>query len=120
MSARLTLTTPIAVPNVRFVDCVDRITDDPDTGELFVTLELRQAGNILVARVQCRITNGQADGIRAKVAPAGPADWAEVFSTSAGVSTAYTTCKAQYQSGGRTGLLTQMQTLGLLPAGVVA
>lgn len=129
-TARLTLTTAIPVPNVKFFDCVQKVVDDPDathpeiggnpTGELTVTFEIRQQGNVLVSTLQCRIVNTQAEGLRAKSAPTGPADWAEVFSTTSGVATAYTSCKASFGSGGRAGLVTQMQTLGLLPAGVIS
>lgn len=131
MPVRWTVTSQIGVPNVRFFDQVGKLIDDPDAahpeiagapvGELLLTWEIRQQGNLLVAILQTRIVNGQAEGLRAKVAPIGPADWIEVFSSTAPlVATAYNSCKTAYQSGGRQSLCIQLLNLGLLPPGAAS
>jgi hypothetical protein len=117
---RLTLTAPIGVPNIRHIDSVGRVTVDPDAGELQATLRVALTGNLDYFTATVSIKNGVAEGIRAKASPTGAADCAEVFSTSAGVATAYTDCRAAFNSGGRTALLTAMQVAGLLPAGAVS
>jgi hypothetical protein len=119
MPARLTFTTPIGVPNIRYVDSVGRITVDPDAGELQVPLAVSLQGGLPYFTATVTIKNGTAEGIRAKASPTGAGDCAEVFSTSSGVATAFNDCRDAFNTGGRAALLTAMKAAGLLPAGAV-
>ena len=124
MPTRITLTTPIPVNNIRFIDCVDEVIDDPDLGVMLVTVTVAMQSNVPYRakgdrRLQLRIANGRAEGIRAVATPKNEQDFAEQFSTTTGVATAYTQCRSAFNTSRAAGVA-QMQSLGLLPAGALS
>lgn len=120
MPNTLTLTTPIAIPNLRFVR-TDRVLDvDEDAARMKVRLSVQGTGGRVYASPILEIANGQAQGIRATATPTGFGDVVEVFTTTTGVATAFDDVLAAYKANGRTGLLTALLALGLVPAGAVS
>ena len=121
MPNTLTLTTPINVPNIRTVR-VDRVREiDEAASVLRVRLSIEGLAGKVYLVPELTVANGQAMGVRATVSPVGFTDVVEVFTVSdASVATAFDTVLAAYKASGRTGVLTAMQGLGLLPAGGIA
>lgn len=124
MPTRITLTSAIPVPNIRFIDCVGPVIDDPDDGTLLVTVTVAMTGNVPYRpqgdrRITLRIANGVAEGIRVKASPQNEQDIVERFSTTSGVATAYTQCRAAFNTSRAAGVA-QMQTLGLFGAGALS
>lgn len=116
----LTLTTPIAVPNVQKIH-VDAVQLDGNANVATVVCSVQGGGGLIYAIYTLQVRDGQSLGIRATVAPLGYLDRLEVFSatTPTGFSdlvTASTGGIVARLKGAESALL----AAGLLPAGAVA
>lgn len=124
MPNTLTLATPIAIPNLTRVR-IDKLLDvDESAGALRLRLSVEGPGGRVYGSPFVQVTNGSAQGVRAKPSPSTFDDYVETFTRTAAddaaIATAFDSCLAAYKGGGRNGLLSQLQTLGLLPAGTVS
>lgn len=118
----LTLTTPVAIPNLARVRC-RRPQFDDDANEIRVAVEAVTLSGILYSTYSCVLRNGTCQGVRATVAPVGFTDRLETFTTT--VVAAYTDARVAFMGASGPGaqlraLETYMRDQGLLPAGTVA
>jgi hypothetical protein len=116
----LTLTTPVAVPNIQKIH-VDAVQLDVNANLGLVTCTVQGGGGLVYRVITLGIRDGQSDGIRAKASPVGFTDIVEVFSvaTPTGFTdlvTAYTGGITARNKAAEAALL----ATGCLPAGAVA
>ncbi len=119
----LTLTTPIAVPNVTKVH-VDSVALDSNTNTGTVVCSAQCAGAIPYGGpVVLTVKDGQSQGLRVTASPLGILDRLEVFTTT--TATGFTDLVTAYSAGGGVGAKNKaaesaLLAAGLLPAGAVA
>lgn len=119
----LSLTTPIAIPNLQKIH-VDAVQLDGNANVATVTCSVQGAGGIIYNVVNLQIRDagvGLSQGLRATVAPVGYTDRVEVFTVSSPTAftdlvTAYTGAIVARNKAAESALL----AAGLLPAGTVA
>lgn len=117
----LSLTTPIAIPNVQKVH-VDAVQLDSNTNTGVVTCSSQGGGALIYGVYALTVKDGSAQGLRAAVSPTGYTDRVEVFT--AAPATAFTDLVAAYGAAGNVAaknraVETMMQAAGLLPAGAI-
>jgi len=122
-----TLTATIAVPQIGNMRVV-RVSPDLDDSAIYITVQVRSAAGLPYPSVGTLYTlavrdgAGQAQGIRASLAPVAFNDRVEVF-THATVATAFTDINTAYVGASlaikNKAVETALIAAGLMPAGVV-
>lgn len=119
----LSLTTPIAIPNLQKIRLY-RPADDNDNNVMTFAADVQGPSSRVYATLLVTVRNGECQGVRATVTPVGYTDYAQAFTAT--VATGYTDVSAAFYgaAGGVAAKLRAAETAlvaaGLLPAGTVA
>lgn len=122
MSNTLTLTTPANPPAITKLRIAGVTGLDEDAKKIVVYIQATSNGGLSYQTYALNVQNGLCDRLQINGSPSSYSDafTVDTLRSGAGVATAFDDLFTDYKATGRNGALSRLQTIGALPAGVVA